>query len=166
MPEPQQLWAPWRMQFILGNKDDACVFCLENIPPEMDEEKLILYRGKTNFVIMNLYPYNCSHLLVVPYRHISNIEDLTEEELLEMSLLTRKSIAVIKEKNNPEGFNIGMNLGKCAGAGIADHIHQHIVPRWTGDTNFLPLLSGTRCMPQYLSETYKILKSGFKEYIS
>ena len=159
MSTPERLWAPWRMAFIENNNDDnECVFCVKDQDPADDAKKFILYRGKHSFVILNLYPYNCSHLMVSPYRHIANYEELTQEEVLEIAELTQKSISAIKEVCRPEGFNVGLNLGKAAGAGIAGHIHQHVVPRWTGDTNFLPVLSGgTRSLPEYLTETYNKL---------
>ncbi|WP_022671024.1 HIT family protein [Hippea alviniae] len=153
-----KLWAPWRIGYILSDKkEDGCVFC-NAFNSKNDEEKLVLFRSKHSFIIMNLYPYNAGHLMVVPNRHISNPIELTEEEQLDMFKLTNKCIEILKKVMNPDGFNLGMNLGRSAGAGIDDHIHIHIVPRWNGDTNFMPILSDTKVISESLKETYKKLK--------
>ncbi len=163
MSNKKLLWAPWRIEYITSEKEKGCIFC--NKPKEnRDEENLILFRGKKGFVIMNRFPYNSGHLMVVPYTHKMNFEDLDEEELLELGKLIQISIKVLKEAMNPDAFNVGLNLGKTAGAGIEEHLHYHIVPRWNGDTNFMPVISDTRIVPESLENTYKKLKKIFKKY--
>ena len=154
------LWAPWRMEYILKEKNEGCIFC--EIPKEnQDKENYVLYRGKFCFVILNTYPYNNGHIMIAPYAHIKNLEELNRDTINELMSLCQKSISVLKKKINPQGFNIGANIGKVGGAGILEHVHLHIVPRWQGDTNFMPVISDTKVMPQYLSETYDSLKAGF-----
>lgn len=154
------LWAPWRMEYILKEKNEGCIFC--EIPKEnQDKENYVLYRGKFCFVILNTYPYNNGHIMIAPYAHIKNLEELNRDTINELMSLCQKSISVLKKKINPQGFNIGANIGKVGGAGILEHVHLHIVPRWQGDTNFMPVISDTKVMPQYLSETYDLLKAGF-----
>lgn len=156
----KHLWAPWRMEYILKEKNEGCIFC--EIPKEnRDKENYVLYRGKSCFVILNTYPYNNGHIMIAPYAHIKNLEQLNKDTINELMSLCQKSISVLKEKMNPQGFNIGANIGKVSGAGILDHVHLHIVPRWQGDTNFMPVILDTKVMPQYLSETYDLLKVGF-----
>lgn len=160
----KHLWAPWRMTY-LECKDkhskDCCVFCVRDIEGE-DAQRLILWRGQHAFVIMNKYPYTNGHLLVAPYRHIPDILDLEPEEEREMFQLLRKCRVVMQRCLHPQGFNIGINLGNIAGAGLAEHLHMHIVPRWMGDTNFMPVFADVRVIPQHLEETYAILLAGFK----
>jgi ATP adenylyltransferase len=152
-----RIWAPWRIGFILGDSKKGCFLC--QYPKEdKDEENLILVRGDHNFIILNAYPYNSGHLMVAPYRHIGNLEDLTEAESKEHFELTRISVRLIKNVFKPTGFNTGMNLGKTAGAGVADHIHTHIVPRWQGDSNFMPVVAETKVLPESLPMTYKRFK--------
>ncbi|MFC1925993.1 HIT domain-containing protein [Chloroflexota bacterium] len=153
----EHIWAPWRIEYILSQKPEGCILC-DKPNEQKDKENLILYRGKKNFVIMNLYPYNPGHLMVTPYKHTSNLEDLDDEELLELFSIVRRTTQVLKETFKPGGFNIGMNLGRVAGAGIDEHLHVHIVPRWNGDTNCMPVLTGTRVIPQALEETYEMLQ--------
>jgi ATP adenylyltransferase len=130
-----------------------CIFCSARDDNE-DDERYVLYRGARCFIILNRYPYTSGHLMVVPYRHLSEIEDLSAEEMSELMSLTRKSIAALKSAYSPQGFNIGINIGGVAGAGIKDHIHQHIVPRWGGDTNFMSVVSDVRVLPESLESTY------------
>jgi ATP adenylyltransferase len=160
----KHLWAPWRMTY-LECKDqqakDCCVFCVRDIKGE-DAQRLILWRGQHAFVVMNKFPYTNGHLLIAPYRHIADILDVTPEEQDEMFRMLRKCRMVMQECLKPQGFNVGINLGKIAGAGVADHLHMHIVPRWTGDTNFMPVFADVRVIPQHLEETYGILLQGFK----
>ena len=156
----EHIWAPWRIEYILGEKDKECIFCYKP-KQDRDRENLLLYRGKSNLVMMNLYPYNPGHLMVAPYRHIQEVDKLGDDEMLEHFQLVNRCVAILKEAMNPEGFNIGMNLGKVAGAGIEDHIHTHIVPRWNGDTNFMPVISDTRAIPEALDETYAKLVGKF-----
>lgn len=155
------LWAPWRMEYILGDDEEDCIFCTK--PKQNDDKKnLILHRGKHNFVIMNKYPYNNAHLMVVPYRHIANFESLADSESLEIMKIISKSLAVLRGAINPQGFNIGMNIGRIAGAGIDDHLHFHIVPRWAADTNFMPVIGHTKIVSEGLWETWDRLKEGFE----
>lgn len=153
-----RLWATWRMPYIskVEKHEDGCIFC-EKPKQNKDEDNLILYRGKRCFTIMNLYPYNNGHLMIIPYRHLNDICALDDEESLEMMDMMRFFIHITKSVMNPEGFNTGFNLGKSAGAGIADHIHMHLVPRWTGDTNFMPVISETRVISEHIKETYNKL---------
>lgn len=154
------IWAPWRIEYILGEKEGACLFC--RVAAEDDDERnLILYRGKTAFVIMNLYPYNPGHLMVAPYEHISELELLGSEVAGEVMALTQKCVSVLKQKMNPGALNTGLNLGEIAGSSIKEHLHMHIVPRWQGDDNFMPVIAGTRVVPQAIADTYQHLLSGF-----
>jgi ATP adenylyltransferase len=154
------LWAPWRLKYIIGDKEEGCIFCKK--PKEgNDKDNLILYTGETSFIIMNRYPYSNGHLMTVPYKHTNNFSDLTREEKLELMDLTAKCIDIL-QVIKPEGFNIGMNLGKTGGAGIDDHLHFHIVPRWSGDTNFMPVIGDVRVMPEYLEDTYETLSRHLK----
>jgi ATP adenylyltransferase len=155
------IWAPWRNVYVEAQQKDYCIFC--NKPKEAaDKENYILYRGKMSFVMMNLYPYNNGHLMVSPYKHISSISKLDREDLVNLTLLTQISTQILEDVFKPEGFNIGMNLGRSGGAGFADHIHIHIVPRWNGDTNFMPVLSETKVISEHLNSTYERLITFFK----
>jgi len=154
------LWAPWRMEYILGEKESGCIFCTR-INQDSDRENLILLRGKHNFVIMNKYPYNNGHLMVLPNRHTSEFDSWSDPEKLEMMNLVSKSMDVLKKTVNPDGFNVGLNIGKIAGAGIDDHLHFHIVPRWAADTNFMPVVGQTKIISEDLGETWKRLKRVF-----
>jgi len=160
----EYIWAPWRMEFIQNadTKSRNCFLCSK---PQENSDKLnyILFRGETNYVLLNAYPYNPGHLLVAPYRHIGEVENFTEAEASEHYRLIRKSVVLLKQTVKCAGFNIGMNLGKIAGAGVDDHIHTHIVPRWQGDTNFMPAVGNTKVLPQALSETYDTLMEGVPE---
>ena len=148
------IWAPWRMEYIeKADMNGDCIFCSARDDNE-DDERYVLYRGARCFIILNRYPYTSGHLMVVPYRHLSEIEDLSAEEMSELMSLTRKSIAALKSAYSPQGFNIGINIGGVAGAGIKDHIHHHIVPRWGGDTNFMSVVSDVRVLPESLESTY------------
>lgn len=159
----KQIWAPWRVGYIEMEKPKGCIFC-DKPKEDKDESNYILYRGKKNFVMMNLYPYNPGHLMVAPYRHVANLEDLTKPELHEHIELVSLSIKALKQASNPPGFNLGMNLGRVAGAGIDDHIHTHIVPRWAGDTNFMPVISGDKVISRAMDETYRKVREGFEIY--
>ncbi len=157
----KQLWAPWRLAFIEQvSGDSGCIFC-EKQALRQDGKTFILWRGRHAYVLMNIYPYTNGHLLIAPYRHIGAIEDLPETVLLDMLRLLQRSIKAIRKAYAPEGFNIGVNQGKVAGAGIEHHVHLHIVPRWSADTNFMPLLGETRVLPQHLKASYSRLKAVF-----
>lgn len=157
-----RLWAPWRMQYIeMVEKPKGCIFCL--LPAENDDEKnFILYRGKHSFILLNSFPYNPGHLMVAPYKHTADMYDLDDECLLEINHLVRYGMKLLKKASNPDGFNIGINIGQTAGAGVPNHIHWHVVPRWNGDTNFMPVIAENRVLPEGLSATYKKLKEAMK----
>jgi ATP adenylyltransferase len=156
----EQFWAPWRIQYIQMEKPEDCILCQK---PKQggDEENYILYRGSENFVILNSYPYNPGHLMVAPYRHVAVLDELTSDELGEHFEIVCRCTRLLREVFNPQGFNLGINLGKVAGAGIDDHLHTHIVPRWQGDTNFMPVIAEARVIPEALAETYAKLKGRF-----
>jgi ATP adenylyltransferase len=156
----ERLWAPWRMDYILGEKRDGCVFC-EAVKEQRDTENQILHRGAHCFVILNRYPYNNGHLMVAPYAHVDTPTALPPAALAEMMALVNVCLDVLQKAMRPDGFNVGMNLGKSAGAGIKDHIHMHIVPRWTGDTNFMPVFGDTRVIVESLEHCYAHLKPLF-----
>lgn len=162
----ERMWRPWRMKYIesIGEKsEDDCIFCSK--PQGDDRESLILYRGKRCFVMLNLYPYNTGHVMVSPYRHLASLEQMDPQELTEMMELTSLCLRAIKRAMSPEGFNLGMNLGKVAGAGYDSHLHLHIVPRWQGDTNFMPVVAGTKVMPESVEDSYQRLKSALEEVL-
>lgn len=156
MADHERLWAPWRIGFLVGPKPDTCFLC-ECPAQAKDEENLVVERGRTCFAILNRYPYNNGHLLVAPYRHVGDLADLTPEEMGEMMLLARKFAAIMRERMNIDGYNLGMNVGKSAGAGVADHIHLHLVPRWHGDINFMSVMTDVRVVNQSLQETRALL---------
>jgi ATP adenylyltransferase len=156
----EHIWAPWRMTYIESEKIGGCVLCAKHTQSD-DEKNFILYRGQLNFVMLNLYPYNPYHLMVVPYQHTSVIENLTDEERNEHFEIVSRCVAVLRKELNPAGFNVGINMGAVAGAGIEDHIHTHIIPRWQGDTNFVTVVSDIRVVPQALADSYQKLKGKF-----
>jgi ATP adenylyltransferase len=162
------LWSPWRLPYILrGGEETGCVFCRALAGPDgsagasQAPDNLIVFRGHTCFVILNLYPYNNGHLMVVPNRHISSLAPATDEELGEIIELTRRAELALTEAYTPQGLNMGINLGKPAGAGVLDHVHMHIVPRWNGDTNFMTVVGGTRVLPEDLPQTAEKLRPIF-----
>jgi ATP adenylyltransferase len=167
MSSNRPLWAPWRIEFIRDEKENECFLCdNEQVDPDSREEALIVYRGKTCFVIVNRFPYNSGHMMVAPYRHIGDIEKLTIEERHELMDLSVDCKKVLKAAMCPDAFNVGFNLGHAAGAGLAEHLHMHIVPRWNGDTNFMPVLADTRCVPEALEETADILRKTWEKEIN
>lgn len=155
-----RLWAPWRLDYIQGPEAEGCIFCLDTDSVN-DAERLIVMRGESCYVMMNRYPYSNGHLMVSPYRHLGAPADLEAPEILEIHHLMVRSQAVLRDICCAEGFNVGWNFGHSAGAGIAAHIHMHIVPRWVGDTNFMPILAETRVIPQHLEQTYALLVDAF-----
>jgi ATP adenylyltransferase len=159
----EYLWAPWRMDYILGKKKRGCFFC-RKLKEKKSKDHLILYQGETVFVVMNKYPYTNGHLMVVPKRHCLNLEQLDNNELKELFDLLKSSVRVLKAAFHPHGFNIGMNIGKMGGAG-EDHLHLHIVPRWAGDTNFMPVIGKTKVISEYLEKTYEKLHSAFMDLL-
>ena len=158
----KQIWAPWRLQYILEGNPEGCIFCVK---PSEDKDKgnLILFRGKNVFIIMNLYPYNNGHIMIVPYQHAETLTELPDKVLFELISLTKRTDAILRQVFSAQGFNIGINLGKAAGAGIDEHLHIHIVPRWVGDTNFMPVLADLKVMPQHIEATYDLLLPFFRE---
>jgi len=156
------LWAPWRMAYIGGPRSEGCLLC--ELPRDnRDRESLILHRGPRTYVVMNRYPYNNGHLMIVPYRHCADLGEISSEDSLELMHESQRATRLLHRLFGAEGFNVGMNLGKAAGAGIAEHVHVHVVPRWVGDTNFMPVLADTKVMPDYLEATYEKLAPFFHE---
>ena len=156
----QRLWMPERMAYIRGEgKEDGCAFC--RIPALSDEDGLIVARGETAYVVLNLYPYNSGHVMAVPFRHVADYPDLTPAETADVATLTKTAMQVLRTVSGAQGFNLGMNQGVVAGAGIAEHIHQHVVPRWGGDTNFMPVVARTKVLPQLLHETRDLLAAAW-----
>jgi ATP adenylyltransferase len=156
------LWAPWRMKYILSPKKTAgCILC-EEAKKNEDRKNYMLFRGKHSFVIMNLYPYNNGHLLIVPYTHESDLDKLPTEQLDDLMKITQASVNILKQVMKPEGFNIGINIGKSAGAGIPEHLHVQIVPRWAGDSGYISVFNETRVIPELLDQTYERLRPYFE----
>jgi len=148
----KQLWAPWRLEYIAGADDgDECVFCCAAEGP--DETGLVVHRGESAFCLLNKYPYSSGHLIVAPYRHVGEFGELTGDEVLELHRLAASGMGALAETFGPQGYNVGWNLGRIAGAGVVDHVHLHVVPRWAGDTNFMPVLADVKVLPQHLDET-------------
>ena len=159
-----RLYTPHRMAYIRGEgkpHGDACPFC--EIPALSDRDGLVVARGEVAFAVLNLYPYNSGHVMLVPYRHVAGYEELTLEETTEIAALTQHAVRALRHASGAQGFNVGMNLGQIAGAGIAAHLHQHVVPRWGGDTNFMPVVGGTRVLPQLLPDTRDLLAQAWSE---
>jgi ATP adenylyltransferase len=159
MPD-ERLWAPWRMEYIESDKSGECIFCTA-LASDDDAAKYVLHRGERCFVMLNAYPYTSGHVMVSPNEHAGSLEALDAETLFELMTLTQRSLAAIREAYGPEGFNLGVNQGKVAGAGVEDHVHMHVVPRWAGDTNFMPVVGGARVLPQSLEGSYEALKPSF-----
>ena len=156
------LWSPWRYQYVTqAIPEQGCIFC-RKMQENQDEGNWILHRGLHNFVLLNLFPYTSGHLMIAPYAHIARLSDADDATWMEMMALTRKAEQALQKAYQPEGINLGMNLGKSAGAGIADHIHMHVLPRWHADSNFLTTIGETRVLPEALSETYRKLKPLFE----
>ncbi len=153
----RHLWTPWRLEFIRGPKPAECVFCAKI--HGHDDVELVVARGEHVYVTLNKYPYNNGHLLVIPYQHVPSIELLDDATLLELMKMTNQALHALRETMHPHGFNVGFNLGAEAGAGIREHVHLHIVPRWSADSNFMTVLADTRTIPQLLEDTYRELKA-------
>lgn len=157
------LWAPWRMEYVSsGNEKEECIFCPCD-DRNQDEKRLILFRGNQSTVLMNRFPYINGHLLVAPLRHAPSLDALLPEEKIDLITMVEKSVGVLKEVMNPEGFNVGLNLGKAAGAGVEEHIHFHVVPRWIGDTNYMTVFAEVRVIPEHIQATYRKLLPFFKK---
>ncbi len=158
----QHLWAPWRMEFIKGPKPAGCFFCeAAATDPSNDADHLVLARGELALAILNRYPYNNGHLMIAPNAHLANLEDLPAATAIDVMVLTQRSLRVLRQVLSPQGFNLGINAGKTAGAGVADHVHQHVVPRWEGDTNFMPIVADTKVLNESLTVSYQRLRAGF-----
>jgi ATP adenylyltransferase len=159
----ERLWAPWRGEYVKGLRggedEGGCLFC--ELQKQDEEEALILARSEYSFAVLNRYPYNSGHLMVAPLRHVGELEDVKDDEDLDMQRLLQRCIRALKGAMEPEGFNLGMNLGRVAGAGVPDHLHWHVVPRWNGDTNFMPTLGETKVLPERLNETLEKLRTSF-----
>lgn len=164
------LWTPWRLRYILraksADKIEECILCDKVRYPADDKNNYVLHRGRYCYIMLNLYPYTNGHIMVVPYRHEGDLTRLDNDSLYDMSALTRASVAALERLMQPTGFNIGMNIGRVAGAGITEHVHMHVVPRWSGDSNFMTVLGGTRMIPEDLDETYKKLLPLLVEEVS
>ena len=157
----QRIWAPWRLRYVKDAKhSDECVFCAK---PESgdDRDALIVHRGERCFVILNLFPYTNGHLMVAPFEHVGRLQEIEPGVTAEMMSLAQQAMSRMEEVYDPEGFNVGINQGRVAGAGVEGHIHLHVVPRWAGDNNYMPVLADTRVMPQSLEESYDALRGGF-----
>ncbi len=160
------LYAPWRIGYILSEKEKRCIFCVERPgSKEYDEKHMILYRSEHCFVIMNMYPYNNGHLMVVPYRHASSMASLSQEEICDVFMTVRATERILNETFHSEGMNVGINIGKAAGAGVDEHIHVHILPRWFGDSNFMTTIGGTRVIPESFESAYHRLKEQFDKLL-
>jgi ATP adenylyltransferase len=157
----KHIWSPWRLEYLTAPKTDGCVFC-HAVQSDEDRENLVLIRGEHGLLILNRFPYNNGHFMVVPYAHVPSLEDLDAPVLTEMMLLLNQGLAALRGAMTPEGFNVGANLGRVAGAGIEDHVHIHAVPRWAGDTNFMPVVGDMRVVPQTWLQTYDQLRSALE----
>ncbi len=157
-----RIFAPWRYKYVKNPNAEGCIFC-KAVDSGDDKKSGVLFRGETSFVIMNIFPYNNGHIMVAPYRHTGDFGSMSEKEMLEMSVLLAKWQRIVKRAMNPDGFNLGMNLGRIAGAGFEDHLHYHLVPRWSGDTNFMPVIGETKVVPMSIEEGYELLLKIYKE---
>jgi ATP adenylyltransferase len=156
----RQLWAPWRLEYVQGADEQAgCIFCLARDGD--DEERLVVHRGERAFVLLNRFPYASGHLMVAPTRHVAGFADLDDDEALELHRLAARSLAALSATFAPEGYNLGWNIGRVAGAGVVDHVHLHVVPRWAGDTNFMPVLADVKVLPEHLAETRRKLAAAY-----
>ncbi len=157
----KRIWAPWRLEYVKSAKDGECIFCTK---PEQgdDTQALIVHRGERSFVILNLFPYTNGHLMVAPLEHVARLQDLDAETITEIMALAQRAMVRLEEVYRPQGYNVGFNQGRVAGAGVESHIHLHVVPRWAGDTNYMPVLADTRVMPQSLEDSFEALRGGFE----
>jgi ATP adenylyltransferase len=158
-----RIWAPWRLEYVKDASKDSeeeCIFCAKPAQDD-DEGNLIVYRGESCFVLLNLFPYTNGHLMIAPYDHLARLQDLGQDTVAEMMALARRAMDRLEEVYDPHGYNVGFNQGRVAGAGFEHHIHMHVVPRWGGDTNFMPVIADTRVMPQSLEDSYEALRGGF-----
>lgn len=160
----ERLWSPWRMQYIQqassGVEPEGCLFCTVGAADD-DEASMVLHRGEHAFVLMNAFPYNPGHVMVAPFRHVGDLEELTADEVLDAGRLQQAAVRALREEMAPHGYNVGMNIGRVAGAGIPDHLHWHVVPRWNGDTNFATVVGETRVLPESIEDTFRKLRARF-----
>jgi ATP adenylyltransferase len=158
----QQLWAPWRLEYIeRADEEDSCIFCRALAGD--DETGLVLHRGRETFALLNRFPYASGHLMVAPSRHVGEFSELGDEEVIELHRLASQAIGALAQLYGPQGFNLGWNLGRIAGAGVTDHVHLHVVPRWAGDTNFMPVLADVKVLPEHLTETRRKLAEAWPD---
>lgn len=158
----ERLWTPHRMAYVRSAVDDeGCPFCA--IPSHPDAESLVVARGESTYVVLNLHPYNPGHLMVLPYRHVADLTDLTAEEAAELMTMTQQALRAVRRVSRPHSFNVGLNLGRSAGGSLADHLHQHVVPRWTGDANFITVVGGAKILPQLLEDTRHLIAAAWNE---
>ncbi|SED28699.1 Diadenosine tetraphosphate (Ap4A) hydrolase [Nocardioides exalbidus] len=158
----ERIWTPHRMAYVRTSADDeGCPFCA--IPGHPDDESLVVARGESTYVVLNLHPYNPGHLMVLPYRHVADLADLTEAESSELMAMTQRSLRAIRAVSSPHAFNIGLNLGRSAGGSLSEHLHQHVVPRWTGDANFITVVGGTKMLPQLLEDTRDLIAGAWAD---
>ena len=160
----ERIWAPWRLAYVKGaskgSEEEECIFCSKPAADD-DEQSLIVHRGERCFVILNLFPYTNGHLMVAPFEHLATLQELDGPTVAELMALAQRAMTVLEERYEPHGFNVGFNQGRVAGAGVEHHIHMHVVPRWGGDTNFMPVLADARVMPQSLDDSYAVLRGSF-----
>jgi ATP adenylyltransferase len=158
----ENLWRPWRIKYILSDKEKGCIFC-DKLKERKDRENYILYRSEHSFIILNIYPYNSGHLMVAPYKHVASFEGMEKDELAELFQMVNKCTKLLSATMQPDGFNIGVNLGRVAGAGVKDHVHIHIVPRWAGDANFMPVLADVNVIPEALDSVFDRLSQALQD---
>jgi ATP adenylyltransferase len=162
----ERIWAPWRLAYVKDadkDNEDACIFCsFAGDEPERDAENLVVHRGEHCFVVLNKFPYTNGHLMVAPYGHVGSLAQLSDEATTEMMGFAKQGMTILEGIYSPQGYNVGFNQGRVAGAGVEHHIHMHVVPRWGGDTNFMPVLADTRVMPQTLEQSYEALAGSFE----
>jgi ATP adenylyltransferase len=159
---PEQLWAPWRLEYVArADEQEGCVLCLAAAGD--DESRLVVHRGRAAFVLLNKYPYASGHLMIAPLRHVGELRELTDDEALEIHRLSVEGTEVLGRTFGPQGYNLGWNLGRVAGAGVADHVHLHVVPRWAGDTNFMPVLADVKVVPEHMTDTRRKLAAAWPD---
>ena len=158
----RHLWAPWRLTYLVSERPSGCILCDKIADESADQSNYVVHRAEHAFMILNLYPYSNGHLMVVPYRHVPSLESLEDRELLGLMSTVNLGVAALRNSVSPDGFNVGVNLGRAAGAGIESHVHVHVVPRWSGDTNFMPVLADTRVVPESLADTAERLRQAIE----
>jgi ATP adenylyltransferase len=161
----ERIWTPHRMAYVRSAvEDEGCPFCA--IPGHPDAESLVVARGASTYAVLNLHPYNPGHLMVLPYRHVADLTDLTPEEAAEVMVMTQQALRAVRRVSRPQSFNVGLNLGRSAGGSLSEHLHQHVVPRWTGDANFITVVGGTKMLPQLLEDTRALLADAWSDEVA